>query len=84
ITPIAFVSVHVETLVEMDHEYALLAESIGVRSYVRVPALSIDTDFINALTQAATKALEKTGICPAGSGCGKSWKGCPCRKDVAV
>ena len=84
ITPIAFVSEHVETLVEMDHEYALLAERVGVQSYVRVPALSIDTDFINALTQAATKALEKTGICPAGSGCGNSWKGCPCRRDVAA
>lgn len=84
ITPIAFVSEHVETLVEMDHEYALLAKSVGVQPYIRVPALGIDTDFINALTQAATRALEKTGICPAGSGCGKSWKGCPFRESVAA
>jgi ferrochelatase len=39
IAPIAFVSEHVETLVELDHEYAALAARIGLSPYLRAPAV---------------------------------------------
>ena len=35
ISPIAFVSEHIETLVELDHEYAELAAGLGVSPYLR-------------------------------------------------
>lgn len=47
--PIAFVSEHSETLVELDIEYRELAEHHGVPFYFRVPALGTDAGFIAAL-----------------------------------
>ena len=84
ITPIAFVSEHVETLIEMDEAYFELAAKLGIEPYVRVPALGVQGDFIAALAQAAVGALEKTGVAPAGSACGASWRGCPCREGRAA
>jgi ferrochelatase len=49
VVPIAFVSEHSETLVELDIEYRALAESVGVPAYERVPALGTDPDFIEGL-----------------------------------
>ncbi len=49
IVPIAFVSEHSETLVELDVEYRLLAEELGVPAYVRVPTQNSDPGFISAL-----------------------------------
>jgi ferrochelatase len=49
LVPIAFVSEHSETLVELDIEYAKLAENAGVASYVRVPALGRHYGFVEAL-----------------------------------
>ena len=46
ITPIAFVSEHVETLVELDHEYAALAREVGVPFYLRAPAIGVDLAYI--------------------------------------
>ena len=37
--PIAFVSEHSETLVELDIEYKELADKNGCKNYTRVPAL---------------------------------------------
>ena len=39
LVPIAFVSEHSETLVELDIEYKELAEKYGCKEYIRVPAL---------------------------------------------
>lgn len=47
--PIAFVSEHAETLVELDFEYRQFAEELGVPSYVRIPTLGTDEKFIGAL-----------------------------------
>ena len=47
--PIAFVSEHSETLVELDIEYKEIAKTNGCKSYYRVPALGINKDFINSL-----------------------------------
>ena len=83
ITPIAFVSEHVETLVELDHDYALLATAAGVAPYIRVPALSLQPDFIQALATVALGRLndEDGGEIRPGSDfqCPNSWAKCPCR-----
>ena len=80
ISPIAFVSEHIETLVELDHEYAELARQQGVVPYLRAPALGVEQAFIAALAQAVTQALARSGgagpegawLCPAGYGkCGR-------------
>ncbi len=84
LTPIAFVSEHIETLVELDHEYAELAVQQGVGPYLRAPALGIDAGFIEALSQAVVRALGRPSgaapdgawLCPAGHGkCGRSNQG---------
>jgi protoporphyrin/coproporphyrin ferrochelatase len=57
VTPIAFVSEHIETLVELDHEYGELAETLGCPSYVRAPALGVEPLFIDALADLVQNAL---------------------------
>jgi len=49
VCPIAFVSEHSETLVELDVEYRELAEHKGVPGYFRMPAQNSDAGFIQAL-----------------------------------
>ena len=49
VVPIAFVSEHSETLVELDIEYKTLAYQANVPFYNRVPALATHPDFIDAL-----------------------------------
>ena len=49
LVPIAFVSEHSETLVELDIEYTELAEHHGMKHYFRVPTVSVDVHFIAAL-----------------------------------
>jgi len=49
VSPIAFVSEHSETLVELDVEYKEIAEEDGVPAYFRVPAQNSDPGFIGAL-----------------------------------
>ena len=51
IVPVAFVSEHSETLVELDIEYKKLAEKNGCSFYKRVPALGIEENFIKGLTE---------------------------------
>ena len=57
VCPIAFVSEHIETLVEMDDEYAALAAHSGVPTYVRVPTLSARPEFIEALATLVRRHL---------------------------
>jgi len=57
VAPIAFVSEHVETLVEIDHEYASLAAGLGVAPYLRSPTPGLRATFINGLADAASGAL---------------------------
>ena len=57
ITPIAFVSEHIETLVELDHEYRDVAVEAGCPAYVRVPALGVAPGFIGGLGRAIQAAL---------------------------
>jgi len=81
ITPIAFVSEHIETLVELDIEYGELAHDKGVRPYLRAPAVGTAPVFIEALAAATIDALGRTGVAPFGLGCQTDWKACPCRNE---
>jgi ferrochelatase len=75
VAPIAFVSEHSETLVELDIEYAQLAKEHGVPRYERVAALGTHPDFIKALTHLVMEARTTQGwFCPeeaAGRTCGE-------------
>lgn len=86
VTPIAFVSEHVETLVELDHEYAELAKTVGAAPYVRVPALGAAPEFIGGLAGSVRQALVAAGsIAPAcGWRCGPDWPKCPCKEGAAA
>jgi len=68
VVPIAFVSDHSETLVELDIEYAHLAQEKGVPFYRRVPALGTSPDFIAGLAALTQKALSSGARCSSGPG----------------
>jgi ferrochelatase len=59
--PVAFVSEHSETLVELDMDYRRLAEESGVACYVRVPAVGTAPAFIGALADLVRAALGSAG-----------------------
>ena len=62
VCPIAFVSEHSETLVELDVEYRELAHKLGVPGYFRAPTQNSDAAFIAALAAAgATGAEQRAG-----------------------
>ncbi len=64
VVPIAFVSEHSETLVELDVEYRELAEKAGVPGYFRAPTQNSDPGFIAALAGLAEAALGRgPGLC---------------------
>lgn len=68
VAPIAFVSEHSETLVELDIEYRHLAEQKGVPNYVRVPTVSAQAAFIDGLARLVTDALARpAAVAPDGA-----------------
>lgn len=77
VAPVAFVSEHIETLVELDIEYAELAHELGVSPYLRSPAVGVAAPFIRTLADAVVEALSRTGTAPFGPGCRAGWKACP-------
>jgi protoporphyrin/coproporphyrin ferrochelatase len=81
LVPIAFVSEHSETLVELDIEYKELAEANGCKNYTRVPALGINEDFIKAMSELIIKKNEykiTEGLYPPKVHCPSNFKKCPC------
>ena len=58
VVPIAFVSEHTETLVELDVEYRDLAKDLGVPGYFRVPTQNADAGFIASLGDLVRRLLE--------------------------
>ncbi len=77
--PIAFVSDHTETLVELDVEYRDLAKKLGVPGYFRVPTQNGDPGFIAALAGLVGRAMGgDIGLCSGagGRGCPASFGGC--------
>jgi ferrochelatase len=79
VTPIAFVSEHIETLVELDIDYAELAKAHGCPAYVRAPALGVEGAFMEALASAVDAALARSsGVAPGcGWTCPAEWSKCP-------
>jgi len=79
VCPIAFVSEHSETLVEIEIEYRHMAEQAGVPRFERVPAVGTHPDFIAALVALVRGALSRPPevcssvgrlVCPAAAtGC---------------
>ncbi len=59
VVPIAFVSEHSETLVELDIEYRELAEESGVPGYRRVGTVSDDPSFIEGLCEIVLQAIAR-------------------------
>jgi len=82
VVPVAFVSEHSETLVELDIEYRELALAGGAPAYERVPTVGASPGFIAGLARLVGAARAAEGgilpdggkrLCPAGFG------DCPCR-----
>lgn len=82
LVPIAFVSEHTETLVELDIEYRHLAERLGIPGYFRVATPNNDAAFIAALAGIVrharvmgigTRSHIGQRVCP------ERYTGCPCR-----
>jgi protoporphyrin/coproporphyrin ferrochelatase len=69
IDPIAFVSEHIETLVELDRDYAELARKLGVTPYLRAPVVGCMPEFIDGLAGIVQRALGRQGVGPAGTEC---------------
>jgi ferrochelatase len=74
VVPIAFVSEHSETLVELDVEYREEAEEMGIKGYFRAPAPNSDPAFILALADLVRGVRARPpglasfagpGLCPA-------------------
>jgi protoporphyrin/coproporphyrin ferrochelatase len=81
IAPIAFVSEHVETLVELDHDYAEKAAAMGCTIYVRAPALGVEASFIDGLAGQVIRMLGQDEAIAPGSAfaCELRWSRCPWR-----
>lgn len=63
VVPVAFVSEHSETLVEMDIAYRKLAEESGVPAYGRVPAVGVQKHFIHGLKALCITMSAAEGTC---------------------
>jgi ferrochelatase len=68
VVPIAFVSEHSETLVELDIEYGELAHQQGVPSYVRVPTVDALPAFIDGLAGNVRRVLAADTALSSGTG----------------
>ena len=75
IIPVAFVSEHSETLIELDIEYKKIFINSGNNDYYRVPTLDCHELFIKSLASICNDALHSENF-----GCITSWQGqrlCP-------
>ncbi|MBE7636074.1 ferrochelatase [Sneathiella sp. P13V-1] len=67
VIPVAFVSEHSETLVELDIEYGELAKEVGIPEYLRVPTVTTNPFFVEGLAR-LVKGCQKNCMT---SSCGK-------------
>jgi len=77
IVPVAFVSEHSETLVELDIEYKKLAEKNNCSFYKRVPALGVEENFIKGLEELVLKP-ERRNSFVSSTMCPNKHVKCPC------
>ena len=81
LVPIAFVSEHSETLVELDIEYKELADKNGCKNYLRVPALGTNDNYIKALSNLIINKQKydfNGELFPPKVQCPNEFKKCPC------
>ncbi|MFT5182439.1 MAG: ferrochelatase [Alphaproteobacteria bacterium] len=86
IVPLAFVSEHSETLVELDIEYRHIGDAAGVVGYHRTPTVSVADAFIAGLARLVSVALSDTPSPCSGSVsrlCPHEWSQCPCAAERA-
>ena len=82
LVPIAFVSEHSETLVELDIEYKELAEKNGCQNYFRVPALGTNENYIKAMSNLIINKQNFNldgKLFPPKIKCPNQFKKCPCQ-----
>ena len=80
VAPVAFVSDHIETLVELGEEYREVAEEFGAVGYTNVPALGTAKLFIKSLADEVLAALDSEQLlrsCAGGRLCPQGWSDCP-------
>lgn len=80
IAPIAFVSDHIETLVELGEEYREIAEENNAVGYTNVPALGVHAHFVKALADEVESALsgdQALRSCAGGRICPSGFNNCP-------
>ncbi len=83
LVPVAFVSEHSETLVELDIEYKELADRNGCQNYSRVPALGTNEDYIKAMANLIINKQDHNfngELSPPKVQCPNQFKKCPCIK----
>ena len=81
LVPIAFVSEHSETLVELDIEYKELADKNGCKNYLRVPALGKNENYIKAMSNLIINKQDYNfngELFPPKIQCPNKFKKCPC------
>jgi len=79
VVPVAFVSEHSETLVELDIDYAELAQRVGVPDYLRAATVRDHSDFITGLAGLVSVGMNAkkpvsclpSRTCPLGTSCGQ-------------
>ena len=76
VVPVAFVSEHSETLVELDIEYRKLAEENGSKKYIRIPAVTVNQNFINSLKSSILQASNGKRFTSSVK-CSDKFKKCP-------
>lgn len=80
VVPMAFVSEHSETLVEIEVEYRHLAKEAGVPYFVRVPTVGVHPAFIDGLARLVHQsAANPKPVCAQNGGqvCPPGFSGCP-------
>ena len=79
VVPVAFVSEHSETLVELDIEYRELALKNGACGYIRIPTVGAKRGFIKGLAEMVKKAGNQTEEVTnlGGERCDRSCTACP-------
>ena len=81
LVPVAFVSEHSETLVELDIEYKELADKNGCKNYSRVPALGTNENYIKAMSSLIINKKDYNfngDLFPPKIQCPNKFKKCPC------
>jgi ferrochelatase len=76
IDPIAFVSDHIETLVELDFEYGEMAREAGASVYLRAPVVGVLPGFVEGLAAVVERALLRAGQGPDGAPCPAAFGRC--------